>query len=123
MGIRMVIREVYIQWNKEQLVKLNQSYHEITSKFTNRVNQTIELINNISQEIFNINIAQKIDTVELSDKEYFYFKFGNTSTPLLMPNLSDFLFILPKSVGNRMVLSKYMDRVEEELERNGNNLK
>ncbi|MFZ5969424.1 MAG: dynamin family protein [Bacillota bacterium] len=121
--LEIFIEDAYAEWDREQKIKLREDYQKITKRFTGRLNEAIDFMNRITYEIFRLKMAQPLDEMAFIDKDTFYFKFGSSSPAFLAPKLKDFLFLLPKKVREKMMLSDVLDRVCEELEKNGNNLK
>ncbi|AOT68995.1 dynamin family protein [Geosporobacter ferrireducens] len=117
------VEEAYTDWDKRQIESLKQAYHGIIVRFTGKLNQGIDLVNEITYAVFKLRLAEPIGEFDLIDKDTFYFKFGSSSPAFLGPRLRDFLFLMPKGWRNRIILSDIMKRVDEELEKNGNNLK
>jgi ribosome biogenesis GTPase A len=117
------IIKVYEDFNRKEKVYVKEEFDSLMERFTNRLNETIEYINNVSQQIFGINISQPLESVELIKKDMFYFKFGPTSPAMLLPNKTDMAKLLPRRIGNRIVLNELKSTVEEQLKNNGANLK
>ncbi|MCC5910621.1 MAG: dynamin family protein [Clostridiaceae bacterium] len=117
------IEKAYNDWNKQQEENIRQSYEEITSRLREKLNETIEDINNIAYDLFKIKILQPVEEFQLIDRDTFYFKFGPSSYPFFAPKLKDFLFVLPTGIRNRKIISDTLNRVDHEIEKNGNNLK
>lgn len=118
-----LVEEAYTHWDKRQIENLKQAYRGIILRFTDKLNQGINLINEITYAVFKLRLAQPIGEFDLIDKDTFYFKFGSSSPAFLGPRLRDFLFLMPKKWRNKIIFSDMMRRVDEELEKNGNNLK
>lgn len=87
------------------------------------INEPIDFINNVTFEIFGVKSTETLDETEFVDKDTFYFKFGSSSPAFLAPDIKDFLFLLPQKIRDKIMLSDLMKRVEEELEKNSNNLR
>lgn len=121
--LESLVEEEYMQWNEHQMSVLKDAYRKVITRFTNKLNQGISLVNEITYEIFKFHLAQPIGEFELIDKDTFYLKFGNSSPSFLVPKLRDFLFLLPKTWSSKIILTDVQKRVDEELEKNGNNLK
>ncbi len=121
--LEVFVEEVYTEWDIQQMESLKQAYKGIIVRFTNKLNQGIDLVNEITYAVFKLRLAQSIGEFDLIDKDTFYFKFGSSSPAFLTPRLRDFLFLTPKGWRNRIILSDILKRVDEELEKNGNNLK
>jgi len=114
---------VYEDFNLKEKEYVKEEFDSLMDRFTKRLNETIEYINNISQQIFGINISQPLESVELVKKDMFYFKFGPTSLAMLLPSKTDMAKLLPRGIGNRIVLNELKSTVEEQLKNNGANLK
>ena len=121
--LEILIEGAYTEWDREQKIKLREDYGTIIKNFANRLNQAIDFMNGVTYEIFRLKIVQPLDEMTFVDKDRFYFKFGSSSPAFLTPNIKDFLFLLPKKIRDKTMLSDLKDRVEKELEKNGNNLK
>ncbi|SET67234.1 Dynamin family protein [Natronincola peptidivorans] len=121
--LELEIEQAYETWNKQQETKIRKSYEEITSRFTDKLNETIEEINHVIYDLFKIKVVQSIEDFQLIQKDTFYFKFGDSSHLFFTPKLKDFLFLLPKQMRNKKIISDIVNRVEKEIEKNGNNLK
>ncbi|ABR49383.1 Dynamin family protein [Alkaliphilus metalliredigens QYMF] len=121
--LELEIEKAYNDWNSQQEVVIRQSYEEITSRLRDKLNEVIVEINNITYDLFKTKIVQPVDEFHLIDRDTFYFKFGSSSAPFLTPKLKDFMFVLPRSIRNRKIISDTLNRVDNEIEKNGNNLK
>jgi GTP-binding protein EngB required for normal cell division len=121
--LELFIEDAYSEWDREQKIKLKEDYGIIIKNFTNRLNEAIDFINGVTYEVFRLKIAQPLDEMAFVDKDRFFFKFGSSSPAFLLPKIKDFLFLLPKKIRDKIMLSDLIDRVDEELEKNGNNLK
>lgn len=118
------IKDAYSKWDEEQRVRLREDYESIIKKFTNKLNQAITFINDITYDIFRIKNTHTLSEVtEFVDKDTFFFKFRSSSPAFLTPDLKDFLFLLPQRIRDKIMLSDLMKRVDEELEKNANNLR
>lgn len=84
---------------------------------------TIDYINKVSNRLFGINVAGHIESVGLVNKEMFYFKFGATSSTMLLPGKIDIVKLMPRRIANRIIFNSIVDTVEEQLANNGANLK
>lgn len=118
-----LIENAFSKWGREQKFKLKEDYKSIIKKFTDKLNQAIDFINNVTYEIFGVKSTETLDETEFVDKDTFYFKFGSSSPAFLAPDIKDFLFLLPQKIRDKIMLSDLMKRVEDELEKNSNNLR
>ncbi|AKL95570.1 dynamin family protein [Clostridium aceticum] len=117
------VENVLGQWNQQQEIKIRKSYEELMIRFTRKLNEIIEQINELIYALFKIKVAEDVEEFHLIERDSFYFKFNSSSPPLLAPKIKDFMFLLPKRMRNRRILVEALKRVENELEKNGNNLK
>ena len=117
------VENSYIQWNKDQELKIKESYESILSRFTDKLNEIVDQINNITYSLFKIHIGQPIEEFQLIDRDSFYFQFKRVGATYLTPSANDLLFLLPRGIRNKKILSDSIKRAEKELEKNGNNLK
>ena len=122
-SLESLVEEGYTQWDIEQRIELSELFRDVIIKFTSKLNEAIDQVNHIAYEIFKLNIAQHVEEMELINKDTFYLKFGSASPAFLAPKLRDFLFLFPQNFKHKVLLSDLMKRVDEELEKNGNNLK
>jgi ribosome biogenesis GTPase A len=112
------VKNAYNNWWAKEDGKLGSAFEAICSRFITKINETVDTLFKFSSELFDIPFeafkAEELWTI----KPGFYYKFKEE--PVILEVLTtSFTLSLPKFVGDKIILKKMKEYLNEMIETQG----
>lgn len=117
--IQEQVEAVFNAWRIEEDRKMNDAFHAMSSRFTEKTNVIISNIRAAATRLFEIGVETFQSLEKLSAETHVYYKVD----PLFYFSIDKIPFILPKALFRGYVLSRMREKVKMELYRNAGRIR
>jgi len=102
-------------WREHNEPEIRKRYQSIISDFTNKTNEFINNLIQLSAELFEVNFRPFSDIEELQWKQTFYYQFGDAPLFLEIDILNFTSKLLPKSYLRKIYLKRIKNKIAENV--------
>jgi GTPase Era involved in 16S rRNA processing len=116
------VKNSYNNWRAREDGKLATAFEAICSRFTKRINDTVDNLLKFSSELFSIPFEVFKSEALWTMKSGFYFKFKDEPVSLELLTTS-FTFALPRFISNRIVMKNAQKFLDEMIDKQGGRMR
>ncbi len=109
------IREAFDTWRSQEDEKVGKVFESLCSRFTVRINDTVDELFRFSAELFAIPFASVQADSLWSVESGFYYKFWSEPGSLKIFT-SSIILALPRFISDRLILKRMKEHVQETIE-------
>ena len=107
--------------NEFGLEKVEKGYEEITDTVNAELKEIQKFIQSYILELFNIQYDINIPEILMSSRSDFIYHINRKQRSYLI-NMDDFIFLLPRKKGNKIILKEFLNTLSVEFEKNQTNM-
>ncbi|MBC3889026.1 hypothetical protein GH810_11945 [Acetobacterium paludosum] len=103
------------------LLILEMGYEEAADLLSQKIDDLKDFLKQVIDELFGIAYQYETTSQGLSEREDFYVSVNNDSGSLLL-DINDFVYLLPRSYANQKIFSRFVKKMQDDVECNINNM-
>jgi small GTP-binding protein len=112
--LERAVQQIFDAWNQQEAAVISQEFARITSRFEQRINDTVESVRGVAVDLFGVNITPVIAVEPLTTESGHYYLVENPFT-LQADTLP---LMLPGPLAKRIIRRRFVQNARLELDRN-----